>query len=96
MGEESKEHIEEPEDDTDKFVGIHAPHRTVLVAMLQDGDRDMSVSVLTIGMPCGKEYVFENRSDVPEKTLMCGCGDLKHVVIKYAVEDSNGTGEKKG
>ena len=73
------------------FTGISAAHREIIVAMLQDGDRDMRFPVLTIGMPCGKKYIFECREEVPEQTLMCGCGDPKHIVIKYFIEDDNDT-----
>jgi hypothetical protein len=88
MSEETTDATEEEK----AFVGIQAPIRSVLVAMLQDGDRDMRYPVLTIGMPCGAEYIFEDREEVPEKTLMCSCGNPKHIVIQYfheAIDDSS-------
>lgn len=69
------------------FVGIHAVHRSILVDMLLDGGRDPRFPSLRIGMPCGREYIFERREEVPLKTLKCGCGDPKHIVIKYSMED---------
>ena len=77
------------EKESDKFVGIFAPRRAILVDMLQDGDRDMSVPVLTIGMPCGNTYIFECREEMPQKTLNCECGNPEHVVIQYAVEEKD-------
>ena len=82
--------------DPDAFRGIGAPCREILVAMLQDGDRDLRFPVLKIGMPCGNEYIFECREDMPEKTLMCGCGNPKHIVIKYFIEDDNDTSTQEG
>lgn len=91
MDEETTDAIEEEK----AFVGIQAPYRSVLIGMLQDGDRDIRYPVLTIEMPCGAAYVFEDREDVPAETLVCSCGDTKHIVIGYTVEGVNGTGESK-
>ena len=96
MGGKTTDYMEESKEDADKFVGIKAPYRSVLVGMLQDGDRDVRYPVLSIGMPCGREYFFGDREEVPERTLMCGCGDPNHIVIQYSVEGSDGTGEKEG
>jgi len=94
MEEKTTDHIEKEAiidlvegEDLGEFVGIHAVHRNILVDMLLDGDRDLKCPVLKIGMPCGKEYIFEKREEVPLKTLMCGCGNPKHVVVKYSMED---------
>lgn len=82
---------DELEPDRDAFTGISVFCREILVAMLQDGDRDLRFPVLKIGMPCGNEYIFECREDMPEKTLVCKCGDPKHIVIEYLKEDENDT-----
>jgi len=40
----------------------------------------------SISMPCGEEYTYMFNG-LPEKTVMCRCGDETHYVIKW--EENN-------
>ena len=77
--------------DRDFFFGIRVYCKQILYDFLLDGNRDCSRPILTIQMPCGYGYSFENREDLPEETLMCFCKNPKHVVIKYSTKK----GERK-
>lgn len=42
-----------------------------------------STFMLGIVMPCGNRYLFRRAIDVPQETMLCGCGSPAHRVIEY-------------
>jgi hypothetical protein len=44
---------------------------------------DSTGPAMRIKMPCGEEVVFQKFSDIPEHTVLCPCGNPKHIAWEY-------------